>query len=162
MWILQEIGTEAAAILFWGDEEIRWAQLYHVSNILKEQYHSFSKRMKLRPERVTYLHRRFVNDSSRSDSEPTSFLWEQHRARHLDATDPRDRVFALLGHYSLQSGPGDLSDIVADYSQSAEQIYREVAIRSLTHVPTLEALNVVQHDRNPTGNVHYSNYSFHS
>jgi hypothetical protein len=148
VWILQEIGTEAPATVFWGDEQINWETLYYFSHALQEEYHSFGKRFKLRTYNVTYLYRRFVEDSSSTDLERRSFVNQLHRARHLKATDPRDLVFALLGHYSIHTGSMSLRGLGADYTKSVAEVYLDVAICTLSGASTLETLNAVQHDRN--------------
>ena len=73
-----------------------------------------------------------------------SFIYELHRARHLSSKDPRDHVYAFLGHFSLResSGSGNdinnsntedgLAGIEPDYSRSVRDVYTDVAIRALT------------------------------
>ena len=127
--------------------------LYYVSYVLQEHYRPFSKRFKLRPSNVTYLYRRFVEDNSRTNLE-RSFVYEQLHAKHLKATDPRDLVFALLGHYSIRYGSTHLRGLCADYTKSVIEVYVDIAIRTLSDAPTLETLNVVQHGRHPRNKDH--------
>lgn len=78
-------------------------------------------------------------------------MYELHRARSLKVTDPRDRVFAMLGHYSV-SGPNldgvkntALATMKADYNKTIKKVYTDVAIRALTGDTSLLALAAVQH-----------------
>jgi hypothetical protein len=79
-------------------------------------------------------------------------MFELHRARTRTATDPRDYVFALLGHFSAKSGPEDAPLIEADYSLNMEEVSHRVAYRSLEVFKDLTALNVVQYSIENKGN----------
>jgi hypothetical protein len=151
IWILQEIGTDAPATLFWGKEEVSWVDAYEVSNTLREYFHQFTKQYRLRAYNLTYLYRRFVENDTSDEKNRLSFPYQQHRARHLQATDPRDFVFALLGHHSARVASAALAEFRADYTLPAAAIYRSVAIRLLKGAPTLEVLNVIQHRSTPNG-----------
>lgn len=79
------------------------------------------------------------------------FIYELHRARHLNVTDQRDRVFAMLGHYSL-SGPNfkgvlnkKLMEMEANYNKTLAEAYIDVAERALTGDTSLITLAAVQH-----------------
>jgi hypothetical protein len=72
-------------------------------------------------------------------------MYELHRARHLRVTDPRDRVFAMLGHYSLHIDNKKLAALRADYKKTTAQVYVDVAVRALTGDSSLITLAAVQH-----------------
>jgi hypothetical protein len=78
-------------------------------------------------------------------------MYELHRARHLRVTDTRDRVFAMLGHYSVRTGNARLAALQADYEKTTEQVYVDVAIRALTGDSSLITLAAVQHPKLPSG-----------
>lgn len=73
------------------------------------------------------------------------FIYELHRARSLGAIDPRDHVFAFLGHYSARTGIDGTPILEANYTKSTEEIYHEVAIRTLIGVNSLLTLNAIHH-----------------
>ncbi|RGP64113.1 hypothetical protein FLONG3_9659 [Fusarium longipes] len=118
MWIVQEIGTSAPATLYWGDAEIDW-------------------------EILSYLYQRFVEPDEEYDinHNRAAFIYELHRARHLAAKDPRDHVYAFLGHFSLGTGSQSLTEIVADYSKSIEDVFYDVAVRELSGCESLLVLS---------------------
>ena len=72
-------------------------------------------------------------------------MYELHRARHLEVTDPRDRIFAMLGHFSLRQGNKALEDLQAHYDQTVAQVYTNVRVRALTGDESLITLAAVQH-----------------
>ena len=94
-------------------------------------------------QRVTYLHRRFIDEGGLANPR-RSFACELSRGAHnLHATDPRDYVFAKLGHYSARSRHTGLPIIEADYTKSVSDIYLTVATRLLEEKVSLEVLNTV-------------------
>ncbi|KLU82837.1 hypothetical protein MAPG_01905 [Magnaporthiopsis poae ATCC 64411] len=151
-WIVQEIGTRRPATLTWGKAEMEWDELHDVCERLTE-YHHLRVKFKVTTAEIKYLYRRFVEpeEASRHDNR-FSFLYELHRARHLKVTDDRDRVFAMLGHYSIRAGRNsELKALRADYSSSVEEVYTDVAARALIgDGESLITLGAVQHARLPS------------
>ena len=59
--------------------------------------------------------------------------------KKLDSTDPRDKVFALLGFVALNGPYSEL--ITPDYNKSTEQVYLDVAKYFILTKQTLQVLN---------------------
>ena len=121
-------------------------------------YHYLRKRFDIRTSQIKYVFKRFVEPPRDSyHANRFDFMHELHRACGLKVTDQRDRVFAMLGHYSV-SGPNfkealnqKLVDMKADYTKTRAQVYIDVAERALTGDTSLLALAAVQHlDLPPT------------
>lgn len=152
-WIVQEIGTSAPATLYWGAEGLDWKLVFGVCEELA-RYHGLRKRFDIQTSKVKYVFQRFVEPVKTSrHANRFSFVYELHRARHLQVTDPRDRVFALLGHYSVREGTGDaLKSLAADYTQSVEDVYIDLARRTLyDDDESLVTLAAVQHSNSELG-----------
>lgn len=85
------------------------------------------------------------------------FIYNLVNMRYQKASDGRDFVYALLGHWTANvegaSGPdGDVGKIVeVDYTKTKAEVYREVAIATLqgygdsSHPQDLFTLNTVRH-----------------
>jgi hypothetical protein len=74
----------------------------------------------------------YMYQQSRNRVNRSNFIYELHRARHLLSKDPRDQVYAFLGHFSLnRSGSHLLRDLRPDYELSVQQVYFDVAVRAL-------------------------------
>lgn len=155
MWIVQEIGTGAPASLFWGTAELEWEKLSNVCGILNQQYHFLRTRFHISTPSIRYLYNRFVEPEDEYDENHNrgNFVYELHRARHLLARDPRDHIYAFLGHFSVQKGSLELQDLTADYSRPVAQVYCDVAVRVLKDASSLILLsathNVVSNSRKP-------------
>ncbi|KAF5262877.1 hypothetical protein BFJ63_vAg479 [Fusarium oxysporum f. sp. narcissi] len=143
IWIVQEIGTAAPATLCWGDAEIDWEILSSVAGILNTTYHFLRSRFAVFTPNIRYLYQRFVEPEEAYDvnHNRAAFIYELHRARHLLSKDPRDHVYAFLGHFSIHTGSSSLAELVADYSRSIEDIYYDVAVRELSGCESLLLLS---------------------
>ncbi|XDG10332.1 hypothetical protein ABKA04_009947 [Annulohypoxylon sp. FPYF3050] len=133
-WVVQEIGTRAPATLFWGDADIDWQMVYIVCERLAK-YHHLRQAFDIRTSIIKFFFKRFVEpDKMSHHSNRFNFIYELHRARSLNFTDDRDRIFAFLGHYSLQPvhcSNDELMSIEAKYEITVEHLYKDVAKRSL-------------------------------
>lgn len=79
------------------------------------------------------------------ESLPLSHL---NKLRRMRSTDPRDKVFALLGFVALD---GPFPELIApDYEKSTEQVYLDVARYLILTEQTLDVLNM-RHLRLSTG-----------
>ncbi|KAL7781095.1 heterokaryon incompatibility domain-containing protein [Trichoderma afarasin] len=133
-WIVQEIGTAAPATMFWGDAEIDWKILHGVCESLTD-YHHLRKELNINTSDIKFLFQRFIEpDVTSHHANRFNFIYELHRARSLNFTNDRDRIFAFLGHYSLTSAYSQnnpLASITSNYTMSVEQVYIDLAKRSL-------------------------------
>ena len=128
-----------------------WIVLHRVCEKLTD-YHHLRKKFDIHTAQIKYVFKRFVEPARKSyHANRFDFIYELHRARGLEVTDSRDRVFAMLGHYSV-SGPNfkgkmnqKLADMKADYTKTRDEVYRDVAERALTGDTSLLALAAVQH-----------------
>src|SRR5438034_1150125 len=143
VWVCQEIGTAVPSLLQWGTAKITWETLYQFSRVLDRNHRRLRVYLGMKVQKVTYLHNRFVDKGNPADHR-RSFACELSRGSHnLNATDPRDHVFAKLGHYSAKSRRTGLPIIEADYTKSLTETYLTVATRLLEERISLEVLNGV-------------------
>jgi hypothetical protein len=138
--------------MIWGDAAIDWDKLASVCERLK-RYHHLRSTLGITTSDISFLYRRFIEpDENTHHANRLNFVYELQRARHLQFSDDRDRVFAFLGHYSVRSlhplGCGPIS-IMADYTKTVEQTYIDVAVRILRANPAAACivLAAVQHPR---------------
>ena len=109
-------------------------------------YHHLRSRFNIHTSDIKYVFQRFIEPNEDSyHANRFSFIYELHRARGLKVTDPRDRVFAMLGHYSIRKPNTELAAMKADYKKTIAQVYIDVAERSLKGDSSLIALAAAQH-----------------
>lgn len=150
-WIVQEIGTEAPATMFWGASEINWVTLHRVCERLTG-YHHLRTKLDIRTSDIKYVFQRFIQPDLKSyHANRFNFIYELHRGRGLHLTDERDRIFAWLGHYSIRDKNQQLATLEANYKKSVTEVYIDVAKRALMSKndeatgSALIALAAVQH-----------------
>jgi hypothetical protein len=70
----------------------------------------------------------------------SSLLQQLHDTRLSRATDPRDKVYALIGLLS----PEDKMNVLVDYSESVASVYNRTAVAIMRRERSLRALSAVQ------------------
>lgn len=117
------------------------------------------KRYRISPIRLSRLHGWFEDGSGLDDSRRRRrrrFICNLVLMRHQQASDGRDFVYALLGHWTADvkgvGANGKAGKIIqADYTKTKAEVYREVAIATLqargdsSGVKDLLTLNTVRH-----------------
>ncbi|KAF8859539.1 hypothetical protein BDZ45DRAFT_650039 [Acephala macrosclerotiorum] len=80
-----------------------------------------------------------------NDRRPHSYDIEEmlHYSRHLQATDPRDKIYGFLALTTNHN-------IQPDYSKTTQQVYTEVARSILPHYPNLLAYSGISTRKNAT------------
>lgn len=151
VWIPQEIGTDADAIVHWGSESIEWAVLHDSMRKLETQGWELKKKQKIDTTATTLLFRRFAElppNEEASKARP-SFVYQLCLSARNVATDPRDYVFSQLGHASAWIESERAMIIQPDYDNTVAAVYHEIAIRALTVDDTLMLLNAVSDNGEP-------------
>ncbi|KAH7385119.1 heterokaryon incompatibility protein-domain-containing protein, partial [Cadophora sp. MPI-SDFR-AT-0126] len=118
VWVLQEVAAAKELFIACGDVAVRAEDFYSEINGIVGFYGSFTKMMRLyRPVLE------FMNPASpifRPGTMPLSLLIEMFRS--WEATDPRDKVYALLG---LSADASNASNLRPDYTLSQTEISRK-------------------------------------
>ena len=149
VWIPQEIGTDADATVYWGSESMGWVSLEASMRRLETQGWELRKKHKIDTTAITVLFRRFSETPSSSSAERRSFVYQLCLSARNVATDPRDYVFATLGHPSAWIESEQVMIIQPDYKNTVADVYHEIAIRALTTERTLMVLNAVSDNGEP-------------
>jgi hypothetical protein len=145
VWVIQEVrmsvlGSGNSTMIQAGDIEGPWVQLMTVCLLLK--YYPWE------------LCSNFDFDSlgvllSMQQKQPLLELLNQSRSFH--ATDPRDKVFALLGLAEEANDTSTVPDcLVPNYAKDKMQIYQNLARYLITRHQNLNVLASVQHQTKET------------
>lgn len=118
VWILQEVILAKAAHLLCGGFVLRWSKLparcYEILDIAPAPFDQSQGRLPAIFQAERICTRR-----------PVELLTLLDHARSTEASDPRDKVFALLG-FTFQA---EKEGLEADYTKNVVQVYMEVAER---------------------------------
>jgi hypothetical protein len=131
VWILQEVRCARTVEVVLGCRSVDWnafsSAVFYV-DINKKLY--FRSRYHGKPPTVV-----FYREKSRAE-QPETLLQYLNDTRHCKATDPRDKVFGLLG----LSPEGRERDLTPDYSVSTHDLFVSTAIFFVTRDRNLDML----------------------
>ncbi|KAK3312156.1 heterokaryon incompatibility protein-domain-containing protein [Apodospora peruviana] len=120
VWVLQEVAFAKQAIVICGKQEVEWTSFLQVRQWLYSSYRN--RKLHLLP--YSRLHRML------------------EETRICQATDPRDKLYAILSLVDAQHHPEALHkplDITVDYDLSVNRVYTDLAITLLSEI-TLDNL----------------------
>ena len=140
IWVIQEVGLAPEATVMCGELEINWNLLVEASKFLSSW---------LLGERLDFLDGLgYISNISRvyeRRSYKTTFIYILDKAREQNSSDPRDKVFALLGHPSAKRKSGNGTIVQADYSKTTAEVYQELAVELMRDHGNLYTLSAVVH-----------------
>lgn len=118
VWILQEVILAKAAHLLCGDFVLPWSKLYRRCLEILNTSHIQSHQLQTDIPAIFHAEKL-------CSRRPVKLLPLLDLARLADASDPRDKVFALLG-FTFQA---EREGLEADYTKNLAQVYMQVAER---------------------------------
>lgn len=133
----------------WGDSQLDWTDVWEAAALLKDDGFALRRQHDLLVWKPWYMNKLFSR--SAYESKAPHLVYELHRARWQRAGDPRDHIFALLGHPAAQEGPSGARVFEADYTKPVEQVYHDFVMRMLKKTDSLMILNTVQHGSTELG-----------
>ncbi|KAI1260847.1 heterokaryon incompatibility protein-domain-containing protein [Xylariaceae sp. FL1019] len=147
-WVLQEVVLAKEAIVMSGTSSISW-ELFHVG-ISLVMYLGEGGLEGRRPEDYTTsiiplagMLRGEMQNSESVGMKHFDPLWMLNRARSMGATDPRDKVYAILGLIE----PGEQTALFRpDYTISVGECYKRSAVAIMLEKKNLDVLMI---DRSP-------------
>lgn len=147
IWILQEIGVARAAIFYYGGACIDRTALYRACYIIGtyNMDHPAIATLKAPIIWIRNLETHFHFNGSKSLPMMSKFdLFDL--ARPCAATDPRDMIYALMGHPIFDTDNGE-DFLPIDYSHSREFVYTELELKLLREPRNpLQLLSLVKHN----------------
>lgn len=140
VWTAQEIGLASSAIILCGSASLSWQKFVKAHQIF---YKGLTKhelwQYSFRPDQILFL-------QYRAQEEELSFLDVLAMTSSRGASNPRDRVFAMLSHPSARMPPGEELIVEANYNWSVRRVYQETAIGIIKQMCSLDILSYVWQD----------------
>ena len=135
MWILQEVAVSKYAVIHYGQEKMPWQRLSQLLSLIE-------KSLPLRLWFLTQCEAAWAAICSVStieflrSSTCFDFLDVLNLARDQEATDPRDKVFAVLGFCDQST-----ESIVPNYMQSIESVLTKTSRQQVSAAKSLKVLH---------------------
>jgi hypothetical protein len=144
MWVFQEINAGPEGLVLCGDMEISWEVFSLGAKVLEcldtpgvNLWDGFDEE----PSILHAVHLRSRHYLKPDDT--ASLLVLLHLVRVFQTTDPRDKIYGILGLTPMVSfGP-----VEVDYGKSKSTVYREFADLALSRMQTLDILLFVEHEK---------------
>lgn len=142
LWVLQEVVLSSSAVMMWGDTEISWELIGIASKRIQDDHQLWNA-----VDERTGIGNAYLMHSLRNPTHAAySFRVLLQRSRRFEATEPKDRIFAVLGLPTVESAPDKgLLFLEPDYTLSVFQLYLKVARRVIERERNLGLLSAVQH-----------------
>lgn len=148
LWVIQEITLSSTAVAMWGSAEVAWRWIGMAAQTIRTHHYPVLRDHGMQGVYNAYF-MYFIQDSLSPDNEDNtnmSFLRLLSLTRQFGCTDPRDRVYGLLGLPSIDAEPQDgLLFTEPNYNETEVDVYRKVAHRILETDQSLRLLCHVQH-----------------
>jgi hypothetical protein len=144
VWVIQEYVMASQADIYWGNASIRFDFLGEAAVYVTENYDSVFKHYRaswgLNNCKNMYRLRQYLGE--------TVTFWQTFLAlRNRQATDPRDKIYALLGLPISDRGPDCCFPMKPDYTLSQAEVYHTTARKLLVERQEVDVLAHVQHGR---------------
>ncbi|KAI0110938.1 HET-domain-containing protein, partial [Nemania sp. FL0031] len=161
MWVIQESFFSAATTVFCGEREIQWTTMQESSRVLAQTgmdtllkaYVSNMEHYSLDVDTVKLPDNRLGNQLifgslQRANGETIGLGRLLYYSRSFEASDPRDKVFAILGlwRYTRNNRAGQM-DIRPDYHKDVSEVYVEATTVAIHESGNLDILSLVDGTR---------------
>jgi hypothetical protein len=139
VWVMQETILATSPVFYWGNQRIPW---HLVSDSVKYFLGKPTANIVYNALRMTFL-AEALRQNINHDSYKTRTAWLAHHMREQICSDPRDRVYAVLG----LAGASErlVASLKPDYEKSVEEAYLDFARAVLDSSDGLELLAYLNH-----------------
>jgi len=153
VWVVQEAGLASYPLLMYGNYEFDWENTMAVLRWLNQQGNAILERFEFRPNPI-HMERLRIWQKRDTENENLKFYggleqWPLlrilHFSRQLHASDPRDHVYAFLGHPSARHPWNGMPIITPDYTKDSSQVTLDFAVQYLKWTQDINLLSYVQH-----------------
>lgn len=124
IWIVQELVCAQKAMITCGNHEMEWERFWHVARAIKESRHFPSTTHRSVQDALFHVECIHLTRQRQERGEENALEGLLYSYRNCLASDPRDKVFALVGIARGQIAPA----YSPDYSKGVLEVYRNLAI----------------------------------
>ncbi|TAQ87061.1 hypothetical protein B7494_g4609 [Chlorociboria aeruginascens] len=145
-WIIQEVGLAQHARLYWGSSHIwaDWAEMAAFSRFMDDNGASVINHFHLKSWVCNHIN---LVWEKKPDGQPKyNFIEVLHWARVHLSTDPRDYVYALLGHPSARVDEAGGLIVDPDYTISTTEAYTNLAVNEIKRSGDIQIMAFVDHE----------------
>ncbi|RYP15309.1 hypothetical protein DL765_005790 [Monosporascus sp. GIB2] len=149
-WVLQEVGMAKVPLALYGNIEFRYRDLVKLMQWLHYRAPTVVATYHIQS---WFIHSQWADWSSEWQSHTThnglGLLDLLDHATVLNCGDPRDHIYAFLGHPLAQKGNGS-PVVTPDYTKSVDEVFLDIST-ILLRENGLRMLSTVEHDESTIG-----------
>jgi hypothetical protein len=143
VWVLQEVWNAASVRVFCGSDEVQWEAILQANKCWKK-YGILSRNLLSWLWTALFTVKRDESELSCSRAPRLDILTVLIAAHSMQATDPRDKIFAMLIFGEETHRIGDLPDEVRpNYEKNVLQVYADFTRWWILHHSSLRILSAV-------------------
>ncbi|KAF8861709.1 HET-domain-containing protein [Acephala macrosclerotiorum] len=160
-WTFQEIVVASNAVVHCGRQSVLWRYFFHVAFLVDRYESMFQRDEPIYPDtdrfvgKYEHLYNMALFQKQTSLGHPPLLLEALQTRRRALSTDPRDKVFALVGisKDNVQGNPIPSSGphLQLDYSKSLVEVYKDVTRHLINKMANLDVLSACQFKRHQPG-----------
>ncbi|KAK4640691.1 hypothetical protein QC761_600470 [Podospora bellae-mahoneyi] len=146
IWLIQEISLAQKAVVVCGKDEVDWGSF----TVLYQHNENATRAARLElPYPVTFASRYNKPYWDGAMTYARRLVRMLGRSRHCEATDPRDKLYAIIPLVNIRDGSrteeswGEVLGISVDYSLSADRVFTDTAVALLNQQVPLD--DVLRH-----------------
>jgi hypothetical protein len=162
VWVVQEAGLSTRPQILYGNRNIDWDSCFTVLHWLRHRGYLISYNFRIEWSGI-HMDKRNVWAKLNNYMEygegaqsgcietpviPWTLLDVLHSSRCLSATDPKDHIYAFLGHHSASHSVTGKLIVSPDYTTNVEQVYSDLATNWIEWTQDLNILSFVTGARN--------------
>ena len=146
LWVVQEIVLASEALIIWGDSRISWQWVASAAARVRNTHFQVIQEHQIYGVFNAYLLFRMSRKTRHRDVLRLSFLRTLTLTRQFEVSDPRDRIYGLLGLMTTDADPDNgVLFLEPDYGMTAAELYAKTACKVLPVDKSLKLLSAVQH-----------------
>ncbi|KAI4945442.1 hypothetical protein J4E86_009329 [Alternaria arbusti] len=156
VWCIQEVKLAQDALVVWGEQCLPWAEVGQAAQwIFDRQFGSDDTNKDLGSsfEEISVMG---VDSIYELDPVNCSVLEVLQKFREFQSTDPRDKVYGLIGLSGFQP---DRNLMMPDYTKSTAQVFTDTALHTITRNKHLLVFAHVAHHADYDGDDDYRSWA---
>jgi len=153
VWCIQEIKLAQDALVVWGEQCLPWAEVGLTASWV---LHNKFKGNEASRNSLDQIYVGDVNNIYKSNPGSWPLLEVLQQFRMCQSTDPRDKVYGLIGLAGSQS---DRNLMVPDYTKSTAQVFTDTALHTITRTKHLLVFAHVAHHADYDGDEYYRSWA---
>lgn len=146
LWCIQEVALAKFTTLKWGAAEMSWDWVGHAAALIRTNEYQVLRQWRMPGVFNAYFMYRISQGDSDFAPLSMNFFRLMSLTRQFESSEPRDRIYSLLGIPTTDSKPDKgVLFVQPDYSRDIDAIYWDLALNFLEADSDYQLFSSIQH-----------------